>query len=180
MKSLAQLFDQISIREGVLVIWRHDHPERELTIVPSTQVEHIIRLYHDGPEGARQSPKATSAKIISCFKWPDLKRNVRLYVACCRLRAVHSIQPNPESGPQVDGGWRSRRLPSYGHSQRHGFPCANPERQSLHTNPHRLLHALRSSSTSRRSICRGCHCISNRSLYYGVRYPAPYTNRTRL
>ena len=52
MKSLAQLFDQISIRKGVLVIRRHDDPERELIIVPSTQVEHIIRFYHEGPGGA--------------------------------------------------------------------------------------------------------------------------------
>ncbi len=42
------------------------------------------------------------------------------------LQAVHSPQPNPESGPQVDGGCRSRRLPGYGHSRRHGFPPANP------------------------------------------------------
>ena len=66
MKSLVQLFDKISILEGVLVIRRHDDPERELTIVPSTQVEHIIRFYHEGPGGAHQAPKATSAKIISC------------------------------------------------------------------------------------------------------------------
>ena len=66
-----------------MVIRRHDDPERELTIVPSTQVEHIIRFYHEGPRGAHQVPKATSAKIIGCFWWPDLKRDVRLYVACC-------------------------------------------------------------------------------------------------
>ncbi len=82
MKSLAQLFDQISIR-GVLVIWRHDDPERELTIVPSTQVEHIIWFYHEGAGGAHQAPKAISVKIIDCFWWPNLKRDVRLYVACC-------------------------------------------------------------------------------------------------
>ena len=67
MKSPAQLFDQISIREGVLVIRRHDDSEQELTIVPSTQVEHIIRFYHEGPGGAHQAPKTTSAKIIGCF-----------------------------------------------------------------------------------------------------------------
>ena len=80
-KSLAQLFDQTSILEGVLVIRRHDDPERKLTIVPSTQFEHIIRFYHEGPGGAHQAPKATSAKIISCFWWPNLKRDVMLYVA---------------------------------------------------------------------------------------------------
>ncbi len=83
MKSLVQLLDQISIREDVLVIRRHDDPERELTLVPNTRVEHIIRYYHEGPGGAHQAPKATSAKIIGCFWWPDLKRDVRLYVACC-------------------------------------------------------------------------------------------------
>ena len=82
MKSLAQLFDQMSIR-AVFVIRRHDDPERELTIVSSTQVEHIIQFYHEGPGAAHQAPKATSAKIIGCFWWPDLKRDVPLYVACC-------------------------------------------------------------------------------------------------
>ena len=95
------------------------------------------------------------------------------------LRAVHSAQPNPENGLQADENWRSRKLPGYGHSRRYGFHPVNPERQSQHSNPHRLLHAFRSSSTSCRSICRSCHCISYRSLYYGIRYPAPYTNRSR-
>ena len=83
MKAYAQLFDQISIQDGVLVIRRHDDPTRELTIVPGARGEHIIRFYHEGPGGSHQAPKATSAKIISCFWWPNLKRDVRLYVACC-------------------------------------------------------------------------------------------------
>ena len=32
---------------------------------------------------AYQTAKANAAKIISRFFWPDLKRDVRLYVACC-------------------------------------------------------------------------------------------------
>ena len=83
MKAFAQLYNQISIREDVIVIKRHDDPERELTVVPSSKVDMIIRFYHEGPGGAHQAPKATSAKIIRCFWWPDLKRDVRLYVACC-------------------------------------------------------------------------------------------------
>ena len=85
MKSLAQLFDQISVRDQVLVIKRDDDPERELTLVPSAKVEHIIRFYHEGPGGAHQAAKATSAKVIRCFWWPDLKRDVRLYIACCPI-----------------------------------------------------------------------------------------------
>ena len=57
IKSLAQIFDQISVREDVLVIRRHDDPERELTIVPNTRVEHIIRYYHEGPGGAHQAQR---------------------------------------------------------------------------------------------------------------------------
>ena len=30
-----------------------------------------------------QAPKATSAKIIFRFWWPEIKRDVRIYVACC-------------------------------------------------------------------------------------------------
>ena len=82
-KTLAQLIDQVTVREGILVIRRQDDPERELTIVPSGKVEAIIRFYHEGPGGAHQAAKATSAKIIRCFWWPDLKRDVRLYIACC-------------------------------------------------------------------------------------------------
>ena len=84
MKPFAQLIDQISIR-GVVVIWRHDDPERKLIIVPSTQVENITRFYYERFGGAHQALKATSAKFIGCFWWPDLKRDVRLYVACCPI-----------------------------------------------------------------------------------------------
>ena len=59
-----------------MVIRRNDDPERELTIVPSIQVEHIIRFYYEGPGGAHQAPNTTSAKIIGCFWWPNLKHTV--------------------------------------------------------------------------------------------------------
>ena len=83
MKSFAQLLDQISLRESVLIVKRSDDPERELILVISSLSERIIRFFHEGPGGAHQAPKATSAKIIRSFWWPDLKRDVRLYVAFC-------------------------------------------------------------------------------------------------
>ena len=78
IKALAQLFDKISIHDGVLVIRRHDDPTRELTIVPNARVKHIIRFNHEGPVESNQALKAISAMIISCFWWPNLKRDVRL------------------------------------------------------------------------------------------------------
>ena len=75
-------FVQIAVRDGLLVIRRNDDPEREQTVVPSAWVDEIIRYFQEGPAGAHQAPKATSAKIISRFWWPELKRDVRIYVAC--------------------------------------------------------------------------------------------------
>ena len=99
MKALAQLFEQISIQDGLLVIKREDDPERELTLVPSAKVEHIIRFYHEGPGGAHQAAKATSAKVIRCFWWPDLKRDVRLYIACCPVcEKFLKIKRTPRAG----------------------------------------------------------------------------------
>ena len=107
MKILAQLIDQVSTREEVLVIKRLDDPERELTLVPSAKVEHIIRFYHEGPGGAHQAAKATSAKIIRCFWWPDLKRDVRLYIACCPVcEKFLQLNRTPRAGlrPMEVGG----------------------------------------------------------------------------
>jgi transposase InsO family protein len=99
MKTFVQLFNEISVIEEVLVIKRHDDPERALTVVPSSQVDLIIRFYHEGPGGAHQAPKATSAKIIRCFWWPDLKRDVRLYVACCPVcERFLQINRTPRAG----------------------------------------------------------------------------------
>ena len=99
MKAFAQLFEEISIRDGVIIIKRHDDPERELTIVPSAKVEHIIRFYHEGPGGAHQAAKATSAKVIRCFWWPDLKRDVRLYIACCPVcERFLKVKRTPRAG----------------------------------------------------------------------------------
>ena len=83
MKSFAQVFDQLSLRDSVLIIRRYDDPKRELKLVSSSLGERIIRFYHDGPGGAHQASKATSAKPIRCFWWPDFKRDVRCYIACC-------------------------------------------------------------------------------------------------
>ncbi len=104
MKSIVQHLDQILIREGVLVIRRHDDPEQELTIVPSSRVEHIIRFYHDRPGEAHQAPKATSAKIISCFWWPDLRRDVRLYVACSQ--SPRGSFDSTEPRKRASGQWK--------------------------------------------------------------------------
>ena len=135
MKAFAQLYDQLSLREDVIVIKRHDDPERELTVVPSSKVDMIIRFYHEGPGGAHQAPKATSVKIIRCFCRPDLKRDVRLYIACCPVCERFSENgPYPESWAQVDGCWRPRRLPGDGYRRRQGLFPANPARQSLCAN----------------------------------------------
>ena len=83
MKSFAQLLDQISLRESVLIVKRSDDPGRELILVPSSLSERVIRFFHEGPGGAHQAPKAILAKIIRYFCWPDLKRAVWLYVAYC-------------------------------------------------------------------------------------------------
>ena len=64
---------------------RPEDPVRELIVVPSTLTERIIRFFHKGPGGAYQASKATSAKILRSFWWIDLKRDVRLYVACCSV-----------------------------------------------------------------------------------------------
>ena len=99
MKALAQLFNDMSIRDGVIIVKRHDDPERELTVVPSAKVEHIIRFYHEGPGGAHQAAKATSAKVIRCFWWPDLKRDVRLYIACCPVcERFLKVKQTPRAG----------------------------------------------------------------------------------
>ena len=85
LKSLAQIFDQFSLHEKVIVICQPDDPVRELIVVPSTLTERLIRFFYEGPGGAHQASKAISAKILRPFRWIDLKRDVRLYVACCSV-----------------------------------------------------------------------------------------------
>ena len=77
------MFDEIAVRDGLLVIRRNDDPEREQTVVPCARVDKIIRYFYEGPGGAFQARKATSAKIIPRFWCPELKGDVRIYVACC-------------------------------------------------------------------------------------------------
>ena len=59
------------------------YPERECILVPSSLTERIIRILHEGPGESHQAAKTTSAKIIKRFFLLHLKRDVRLYVACC-------------------------------------------------------------------------------------------------
>ena len=107
MKALSQVFEETHIKEGVLVLRRLDDPERDLIIVPSSRVENIIRFFHEGPGGAHQAPKATSAKIIRCFWLPDLKRDLRIYIACCpTCEKFLRINRTPRAGlrPMEIGG----------------------------------------------------------------------------
>ena len=108
LKTLAQLLDQISVRDGVLVFHRNDDPQRELTIVPEACVERVIRFYHEGPGAAHQATKATSAKIIRSFWWPNLKLDVRLYIACCTTcEKFIQLNRTPKAGlKSIDVGGR--------------------------------------------------------------------------
>ena len=83
MKTFAQLYNQISTRERVLVLRPLDDPERELVIVVTSRIELVVRYYHECPGSAHQAPKSTSVKFIRVFWWPDLKCDVHLYIACC-------------------------------------------------------------------------------------------------
>ena len=62
IKALAQVFDQVSLRDSVLIIRRHVDPERELIIVPNTLGERIIQVYHEGFGGAHQAPKGDNGE----------------------------------------------------------------------------------------------------------------------
>ena len=83
MKIYAQIFNELSLRDSVIVLKRIDNPERELILLPSSLTERIIRFFHEGPGGSHQAAKATSSKVIRRFFLPHLKRDVRLYIACC-------------------------------------------------------------------------------------------------
>ena len=82
LKCFAQLLRETSLHDAVIVLRRADDPERKLILVISALVERVIRFFHEGPGGAHQAAKATSAKIIQRFYLLCLKRDVRLYVAC--------------------------------------------------------------------------------------------------
>ena len=75
--------NQTQIREEVLILKRVEGQERELIIVPAELVERVIRILHERVGAAHQAAKATAAKVIQRFFWPGLKRDVRLFVACC-------------------------------------------------------------------------------------------------
>ena len=83
MKIFAQFFSELSLRDSVIVLKRTDDPERELILLPSSLTERIIRGFHECLRGSHQAAKATSSKINRRFFWPHLKRDVRLYIACC-------------------------------------------------------------------------------------------------
>ena len=67
LKFLAQIRDETSFRDGVIVRSRADNPERKLELVPSALAERVICFCHEGSGGADQAAKATSAKVIQRF-----------------------------------------------------------------------------------------------------------------
>ena len=61
---LAQIRDETSLHDGVIVFRRADDPERELILVLSSLTERVFHFFHESPGGAYQTAKATSAKVI--------------------------------------------------------------------------------------------------------------------
>ena len=107
LKEFVQILDQIHLREEVLVLRSEENATEERIIVPSALVERVIRNLHEGFGTAHQAAKATTARLIRRFFWPGLKRDVRLYVACCPVceEFLHSTR-SPKAGlhPMEVGG----------------------------------------------------------------------------
>ena len=107
LKEFAQILDQIHLREEVLVLRSEENATEERIIVPVALVERVIRNLHEGFGAAHQAAKATTARLIRRFFWPGLKRDVRLYVACCPVceEFLHSTR-SPKAGlhPMDVGG----------------------------------------------------------------------------
>ncbi len=97
----------MSLHNSVIILRRSNDPQRELIVVLSSLIERVFSFFHKGPGGAHQAAKATAAKIISRFFWPDLKRDVRLYVACypsCERFLRLGRNPRTELRPMNVGG----------------------------------------------------------------------------
>jgi hypothetical protein len=107
LKELAGLLERISRKEDVLVLQSEDNAIEDRIIVPTAMVEQVIRILHEGFGTAHQAAKATTAKLTRRFFWPGLKRDVRLYVACCPVceEFLHNTR-SPKAGlsPMNVGG----------------------------------------------------------------------------
>ena len=87
------------------------------------------------------------------FEGRHLTRRATLRGVLAALWKIYSTTPDSQNWPQIAGGLRPRRLPSYGHSGRNEFLSANPTQQSLYLNAHLIFYAFPNSSTTCRSIC---------------------------
>lgn len=65
----------------LLVLKLEDDPKRESVLIAASITEWVIRYYHEGRR-CISSDKSYS-KIIRRFYWPDVKKDVRLYIAAC-------------------------------------------------------------------------------------------------
>ena len=112
LKEYAQLREQLTLRDGLIVLKRADDPERELIVVPASLVERIIRYNHEGLGAAHQAAKATAARTLRVFFWVGLKRDVSMYVAVCPVCSKYfRMQKLPRAGLRpMDVGGRGECL----------------------------------------------------------------------
>lgn len=83
-KFFAQNIDEYLIStEDILVCGSIEEPKREVTIVPSSFVERVIRYYNKGLGGSYQAIKAIYAKIARVFYLSAIKWNIKIFIASC-------------------------------------------------------------------------------------------------
>ena len=93
LKSFAQLVNELSLRENVLILKQSDDSERGLIIVPTSLTEHINVF---GPEGYHQAITVISANLNRTLWCPLLKRDGAIYIACgpvCEEFLHHGRRP---------------------------------------------------------------------------------------
>ena len=85
LRTLARLFDQLTIREGILGIKRrHNGKEGVRVLLPRVYRASIMKMLHDDPlSGHLGLSKKPGIKYWKRFYWPGVDRDIRSYCETC-------------------------------------------------------------------------------------------------
>lgn len=83
LRTLARLFDQLTIEQGIMKLRRHDDSSDPVILLPRTYREAVLQMLHDDRTTGHLGTARTQEKVAARFFWPWMSKDVAHHCETC-------------------------------------------------------------------------------------------------
>ena len=85
LRTMARLFDQLTLEQGIMKLRRHGEKNGSVILLPQTYRETILKMLHDDETAGHLGTTRTLEKAVTRFFWPGMTKDVSQYCDTCEI-----------------------------------------------------------------------------------------------